>query len=254
MRRIVLVLIVVGMTAGTVPAWGLELGVRGYYWTPKLGGDIRVDDNAILGTKVEYVDTLGIDDESSPVIEAFLGAGRHHLMVGYYQVDYRGEQALTQPVVFNGDVYTINDTVRSQLEFQALEGMYQYDVLDFENILAGFSIGLVGKVKVFRGSARIESVLTAQRTEKDFNAPIPMLGANVHVGLIGDLLEARVLAAGMGYTDNKVVDAQAELSLTPLPFLDITGGYRFFNIDVDQDDVAFNYDTSGPYLGVAVKF
>ncbi|HQP30450.1 MAG TPA: hypothetical protein PLB81_03920 [Deltaproteobacteria bacterium] len=96
--------------------------------------------------------------------------------------------------------------------------------------------------------------MTGERTKEDFSAPIPLLGANVHVGLINDLLEARVLATGIGYGGNPIMDAQAEVSFTPLPFLDLTGGYRFFDIDVDEDDVAFKYDTSGPYIGAAVKF
>jgi len=238
----------------SLPAWGLELGVRGYVWTPELSGDIRIDDDALAGTKLDFVDTLGLDDESSAVIEVFVAAGRHHIMLGYHQADYKGNKVLDQDVVFNGEVYHASDTIRSELEFTAMEGMYQYDVIDLENILAGFSIGLVGKVKVLKGSAQIESELTGEQTEKDFTAPIPMLGANVHVGLINDLLEARVLATGMGYSGNTVMDAQAELSLTPFPFLDLTGGYRFFNIDVDEDDVEFKYDTSGPYIGVAIKF
>jgi len=238
----------------SVPAWGLELGVRGYAWTPELSGDLRVDDDALAGSKLDFVDTLGLDDETSAVIEVSLGAGRHHVMLGYHQADYKGNKVLDQDVAFNGEVYHAGDTIRSELECTAMEGMYQYDVIDLENILAGFSIGLVGKVKVLKGSARIESELSGERTEKDFTAPIPMLGANLHIGLINDLLEARVLATGIGYGGNTVMDAQAELSLTPFPFLDLAGGYRFFNIDVDEDEVEFKYDTSGPYIGVAIKF
>ena len=254
MRYILHAVVLLMVVAGSVPAWGFELGVRGYMWMPELSGDIRVDDDALLGSKLDLVDTLGLDDESSAVIEVFLGAGRHHIMLGYHQMDYKGDKALDQDVVFNGEVYQANDTIRTELEFTSMEGMYQYDVIDLENILAGFSIGLVGKVKVMKGSARIESEQTGEETKKDFTAPIPMLGANVHVGLINDLLEARALATGMGYSGNTVMDAQAELSFTPLPFIDITGGYRFFNIDVEEDDVEFKYDTSGPYIGLAIKF
>lgn len=254
MKRIVRMVLIVLAVGYSLPAWGLELGVRGYLWTPELSGDIRVDDNELAGTKLDYVDTLGLDDETSPVIEVFVGAGRHHVMLGYHQADYKGTKVLDQEVVFNGEVYQASDTVRTELKFTAMEGMYQYDVIDLENILAGFSIGLVGKVKVLKGSAQLDSEMTGERTKEDFTAPIPLLGANVHVGLINDLLEARVLATGIGYGGNTIMDAQAEVSFTPLPFLDLTGGYRFFDIDVDEDDVAFKYDTSGPYIGAAVKF
>ena len=254
MKQIVRAVVILFVVFLSRPSWGLELEMRGYVWTPELSGDIRVDDDALAGTKLDFVDTLGLDDESSAVIEVFLGTGRHHVMLGYHQADYKGNKVLDHEVVFNGEVYHASDTIRTELEFTAMEGMYQYDVIDLENILAGFSIGLVGKVKVLKGSAQIESEMTGEQTKQDFTAPLPMLGANVHVGLINDLLEARVLATGMGYSGNTVMDAQAELSFTPLPFLDITGGYRFFKIDVDEDDVEFKYDTSGPYIGAAIKF
>lgn len=254
MQRFVLTVFIMIMAAGTVPAWGLELGGRAYFWRPDLKGDIRVDENGLTGTKLDFVDTLAIDDESSAVVEAFFGIGKHHLMLGFYQVDYKGTKQLNQEVVFNGESYPVGDTIHSEMDLRTVEGMYQYDIIDLENILAGFSVGLVGKVKVLSGSAQIRSELSAEQTNKDFTAPIPMLGANVHIGLIAQLLEARALVTGIGYAGNKVVDGQAEVTLTPLPFIRLTGGYRMFKIDVDQDDVEFNYTTSGPYVGAALNF
>ena len=63
-----------------------------------------------------------------------------------------------------------------------------------------------------------------------------------------------VLVTGMGYSGNTVFDGLAEISLTPFPFLDIHGGYHFFIIDVDEDDAAFDYDNSGPYVALTVSF
>ena len=81
-----------------------------------------------------------------------------------------------------------------------------------------------------------------------------MVGANFHVGILKDILQARVLVTGIGYRDNKAFDGQAEISLTPFPFLDIHGGYRFLKIDVEEDDVKFDFDNSGLYVGLTVSF
>ena len=81
-----------------------------------------------------------------------------------------------------------------------------------------------------------------------------MLGANFHVGLLKDIIEARVLATGIGYHDSTAFDGQAEISFTPFPFVDIHGGYRYLKIDVDQDNVTFNFDNSGVYVAVTVSF
>jgi hypothetical protein len=132
--------------------------------------------------------------------------------------------------------------------------MYQYDLLDLENILAGFSLGAVGRIKLFDGEVEIKSFTPPESESESFTAPIPMLGLNLHLGILADLLEARVLATGMGYGGGTIFDGQAEISLTPFPFLDIHGGYRIFSIDVDADDVEFDYDTSGPYAAVTLSF
>jgi hypothetical protein len=52
-----------------------------------------------------------------------------------------------------------------------------------------------------------------------------------------------------------MVDAQAELSFTPIPFVDIFGGYRTFFIKVDiNNNLELDYDTSGFYAGVEISF
>lgn len=254
MVRTVLVICMLLITSAPTSARGFELGLSGYYWDTELSGDIRVDGSDILGTQLDFNDDLGIDDEASMVIETFWGVGRHHFMASIYHTNCKGISLLGRDITFNGETYYASDTIHSELELAVLEGVYRYDVIDLENIMAGFSIGLMGKIKVMTGSARIESERTGEQNKKDFTAPIPLLGAAVHVGLIGDLLEVRAMATGLGYAGNAVMDGQAELSLTPVPFLDITGGYRLFKIDIDEDEVEFKYDTSGPYIGLTLKF
>jgi hypothetical protein len=130
--------------------------------------------------------------------------------------------------------------------------MYQYDIVDWENILAGFSLGIVGRVKYIDGEVGLAS--SAQETKQEFSAPIPMLGANFHMGLLADILEARVLLTGMGYSDGNCVDGQVDVSLTPLPFIDIHAGYRIFYLNADVDDISFDFGTGGPFVGLTISF
>ena len=57
----------------TAPAAAFELGARGLYWFPSLTADIKVDDGGVTGDKINLKDTLGIEDESYPSFEVFLG-------------------------------------------------------------------------------------------------------------------------------------------------------------------------------------
>lgn len=235
-----------------LPVSAFELGVRGYYWFPELSGDIRVDDAGIVGTELDFKDDLGIDDESYPVIEVFAGIGKHHFSLAFFNADYDGDTVLTKEIYFNGELFQVNERVVSSLEYDHYDVMYRYDLIDLENLLAGGSLGLVARLMVFDGSVSIASATVTAK--EDFTVPIPMVGANFHVGILKDILEARVLVTGIGYSGNTAFDGQAEISLTPFPFLDIHGGYRFFIIDVDEDDAALDYDNSGPYVALTVSF
>jgi hypothetical protein len=240
---------VIGMA---MPAQGFEIGVRGYYWFPGLSGDLKVDASGIPGTKLDLESDLGLDDESYPVIEAFVGLGNHHLSLSYYNADYSGTETLIDPITFSGE--TFSGQVSSSLEYNVYDFMYQYDLLDLENILAGFSLGAVGRIKLFDGEVELKSPSLTLTERESFTAPIPMLGLNLHLGILADILEGRLLATGIGYDGGTMFDGQADISYTPFPFLDIHGGYRIFLIEADAEDVEFDYDTSGPYVAISVSF
>lgn len=246
---VIFLLAVLGLA---LPAGAVDLGVRGYYWFPALNGDLRVDSDSIKGTTLDLESDLDYDDEYYPVVEVFVGIGDHHLSASYYRAEYDGTNTLTEEFTFNGETFVANVAFSSSLEYDVYDIAYQYDLLDLENILAGLSLGVVGRVKVFDGEAEIKSSLRS--ASEDFTVPVPLVGANLHLGILADLLEARLLATGISYGDGSMVDAQADISFTPFPFLDIHGGYRTFFIDVETSDAEFNYNTSGPYAAITLSF
>ena len=253
MRKALIFLTVVTLLMSmTLSAAAFEIGVRGYYWAPGLSGNLKVDGGGIVGTTFDLEDDLGMGSESYPVVEVFAGLGNHHLSISYYSADYDGSKTLTKDITFNGQPFTTGTLVNSSLEYDVYDFMYQYDLLDLENFLAGGSLGLVGKVKIFDGSTSLQA--TGQSANVDFTAPIPLVGLNLHVGLLADILEARLLVAGIGYSGNNILDCQADLSFTLFPLIDIHGGYRLFNMNFDIDDVEADYKTSGPYVAVTISF
>jgi outer membrane protein len=255
MKKILMAcLIVLTLMATALPARGFEAGVRGSYWFPSLDGDIRYDSNSLSGTKLDLKDDLGFDDEYYPFGEVFVGLGDHHLSFSFYRADYDGKETLNQDINFGGETFPAGDRIKSSLDYDVYDLTYQYDVLDLENVLAGFSLGLVGRVKVFDFEAKIRSETTGQSEKEDYTVPVPMLGLNFHLGILADILEARILATGMGYWDGYMVDGQAELSFTPIPYVDIHAGYRTFFVNVDTNDLELDYNTSGLSAGLTVVF
>ena len=236
-----------------MPSAAVELGVRAYYWLPDLNGDVSYEGDNIPGTELDLEDDLGMERESYPMIEIFAGFGDHHLSFTYYNADYSGSETLEETIEFGGETYTAGIDVDSTLEYTVMDFAYQWDVIDLENLLAGGSLGLVGKVKYLDITASIESD-TVGKEEADIGVPIPMIGANLHVGILADILEARFQITGMGYSGNSVVEFLGDVSYTPFPFMDIHAGYRSFSINVDVDDVEANLLTAGPYVALTIGF
>ncbi|MCF8068900.1 MAG: hypothetical protein K9L30_09975 [Desulfobacterales bacterium] len=253
MKKLLLLITCVTFIIGlALPASAAELGVRGYYWFPSLDGSLRVDEAGITGTMLDIEDDLGMDDDNFPMLEAFAGLGNHHLSFTYYSLEFDGDNTLTRSINFKGRTYSANDDIVSELSFDSYDFMYRYDLIDLENWLAGFSLGLVGRVTIFDGSASVVSSTISE--QEDFTLPLPMVGANLHIGILKDFLEARALLTGISYSGDSAYDGMLELSLTPFPFLDIHAGYRTIIVDFDEDDVLVDFDISGPYAAVTVSF
>lgn len=232
-----------------------DIGARGYYWFPSLDGNVKVDEAAVSGTKINFKKELGIDDEYYPSIEAFLGSCRHHLSLIYTYIDYSGEKTLTENIRFNGKTYSSGNLVTSSITYKMMDLSYQYDFLDLENLLAGFSSGVVFQIKYLDGTVDLKSSTGIIIDEKeDFTLPIPMIGFNLHMGILANILEARLRGTVIGYSGNRLYDLMIEISWTPLPFLDIHGGYKDIVVDIDEDNILFYCGMSGPYVGLTVSF
>jgi len=238
-----------------MPAMAVDLGVRGYYWLPDLEGNITYDGDVADATDLDLVDDLGVERESYPMIEIFAGLGDHHLSFTYYRASYSGSESLDETIEFGDETYNAGIDVDSELEYTVMDFAYQWDVIDLENILAGGSLGLVGKVKYFDITASIEDEDgIVGKEETDIGVPIPMVGLNLHVGILANILEARLQVTGMGYSGNNVLEFFGDVSYTPFPFMDIHAGYRSFSVNVDVEDVEADLVTAGPYVALTIGF
>ena len=183
--------------------------------------------------------------------------GNHAFRFSYLQINISGAQNIGKEIIFNGDTYNINAYVESELKTNMFDLEYQYKFLNLENILAGFSLGIIGKVKYLNGEVRVRSTTLGSQydNQEDINIPIPMLGLGVNIGLLANILEARAKFAGMAYSGSFCYDGLADISFTPFPFLNIHGGYRVMSIKVDDvNDIYTQMDFYGPYAGLAVSF
>jgi hypothetical protein len=233
-------------------AHAFQVGVRGYYWFPTMKSDMKVNGAFQEGTEFNLKDNLGLGFKPYPSVEVFGGLGKHNLSLMYTQANYSGSATLSSEIKFHGTVFSANTPVDSNLKLRVLDLAYKYNLINMENILAGFSVGPIVKIKYIEGDTSITSS-TATSSDK-FRLPIPMVGMGAHAGILLNILEARAEITGTAYSGNYLYEAFGDLSLTPFPLIDINGGYKIIKIHVDHGDTYFNADFAGPYVALTVKF
>lgn len=237
--------------------FGTEIGVRGGVWIPQLSGNVKLD-GAGDGTELDVKDDLEWKDSVDgyvPGAEVFLKLGRNRLTLAGASVDYAGSGRVTA-AAFGDETFT--GAVKSSLQYTLFDLAYERTLVDFENWVAGFSVSALVDVKYLTGALELRG---GGRTVKDdFRLPMPLVGLGAHLGILLDLLEARVGAAAMAYSGNRVIEAFGEVVLSPLPFVDLGVGYRYFTFKADSDKVVggsggavFDYAQQGPYVNLTVK-
>ena len=235
-----------------VSSLAFEIGARGYYWFPTLDGTVKVDEASIIGTTIDFDKDLGIEDENYPSVEVFVEGGNHHLYFIHTEIDYSGRNMLTREIKFGGKTYPVSALVTSSIQYKMMDLLYQYDFLNLENVLGGFSLGGVFQVKYLDGKVGLKT--TGIDEEEDFTIPIPMIGLNLHMGILAQILQVRLRGTAVSYSESTIYELMGDISWTPFPLVDIHGGYRTFVIDIDEDDLTFDYDMSGPYVALALSF
>jgi hypothetical protein len=235
-----------------MPVSAFEIGARASYWFPPLKTNIQVDGAGLVGTDINLKDDLGVGTESFPSFEVFGGMGDHHLSLAYTPISYSGSTTLSTPIIFNGQVFAAGSRVETDFDLRMLDLEYRYTFLDVENFLAGFSLDAIGKIKYIDGEAKLNS--PGQETSDTVRLPLPMVGLGAHVGILLDILEARASVSGIGYLDNYLIEAMADLSWTPFPFIDIHGGYKVIRMRIDYKDLFLDSQFTGPYVALTVSF
>lgn len=237
-----------------MPVGAFEIGARALYWFPSMQADVRADQAGSPGTTLDVKDQLGLSNESFPSFEAFGEMGKHHLSLAYTPLKYDGTTTVTTPITFNGVTYSTGVRVDTTLKLRMLDLEYQYKLLDMENILAGFSLSLLGQIKYIDGETKLFSPATGVSSDYNIRVPIPMIGVGAHIGLLAGMLEARAKLAGAGFESNYLVEGMAELSATPIPFVAINAGYKYIKLKIDRHEVYLNSQFTGPYVGLTVSF
>jgi outer membrane protein len=216
-------------------------------WQQEYSGDVT---SGISSVDVE--DDLAIDDDGNTVLYAAFEHGiplLPNVRAQHFSLDTDGENVLSRTIEFNGQVFSIADTVSTTVDVRQSDAVFYYEVLD--NVV---SLDLGVAVSLLEGSIEVASTL--ERAEADFDEVVPMLYAKLRADLPFSGFWVGAQAQGMSYEGNSLAEFDAQLGWESSVGLGMELGYRAVQIKLDAfDDVDdAELEVSGPYAAINYHF
>lgn len=219
------------------------IGVRARLWNATMTGDVRVDDDNLVGSAIDIDDTLDLT-EGEKVFEGiftFKPLRNSRFDLSYWANAFKGERRLTGDVNYNGRTYTLGTLLESDLDMRVATLTYQY-ILPTPNLAAikieaGPLIGV--KLISFDGELSAVDAPVPFSSTDDLTAPIPVIGARASIAL-SDWISVEAEIQGItinNFSDvgGTLIEAQGEILVNVWRGLSFGGGYHRFIMDAEDE-------------------
>lgn len=251
MKKILLVLAVLALTLSISTDASAWLEAEARYWMPTLESNFKSSITGVIGTNIDLVDDLGLDDnESFPEGRVTLNLGKHRLRYGYMPLEWDASKNITQTYTFGGKDYIAGALVDTTLKADYHRLGYEYDFIDVLNN----KLGIIFEIKYFDFEAGLKADGLGFNETESLKAPVPTIGLAAQFGLPALLsIAGEVTGIGTG-GDLYLYDAEVGVVYTPAPFIRLSGGYRIFELHVEDGDDEATLTLSGPYVMLKADF
>ncbi|MDY6881192.1 MAG: hypothetical protein SV686_13165 [Thermodesulfobacteriota bacterium] len=242
-----------GLLLFTTTSWADELV------SFKLGYQLLFPSGTVAGTiegvgqKVNLEDDLNLDDSEEITAEIALQWGNSRLSVNYLPIRFTGAGTLTVAGEFNGQVFNVDDEVRSGIRIDLYDVGYTYYLINFDDLPTRIQFGAEVAVKITDTELTFEDRTAGFVERESITVPIPTLGLRARIAL-ADYLGLTGRIGYMAYDEHHFLDAEAQVEFSPLPNVGIYAGYRYFDLKIDDEDIFVESEFSGPFAGILVRF
>ena len=216
-------------------------------WQQNYSGDIRSG-----VTEIDVEDDLGLDDDFNNM---FYLAAEHpmsflpNVRFSYVDFDVDADSTLSRSIEFNDVIFPAGTAIGTNVDMMQGDAMLYYELLD--NYVS-LDLGLGARYM----DGKFELVSDISFSEAEFTAVVPLLygRARADLPLSGFWMGAEV--SGMGYSDNNLIDANAQIGWESPIGLGAEMGWRLLSLDIDDvDDFdKTGIDISGPYMALNYHF
>ncbi|MBI2931589.1 MAG: hypothetical protein HYY16_08040 [Planctomycetes bacterium] len=188
-------------TAATALAQDDYVGGRYRLWQADFEGQVRADDQGVMGTDIDVESMLDIR-QNLEIPDAAIWIGAPHvgrLIADYWRGEFEGDETLTTDVSFAGTTFSAGEQAHTEFEWRVLTAAYEYNFdIPLVSDLVSFRLGLGAGVKL----VRLRGELTTSTTSNSENVrgPLPVLRLSGEFSL-GTYLSIGLEADGLSVSD-----------------------------------------------------
>lgn len=205
------------------------------------------------GQSVDVERDLNLDDSEGVTAEVALHLGDSRLSLNYLPVEFSGTGTLTLNGTFNGQAFSTNDSVQTDLDINIYDFGYTYYLINIDDLPARIQIGPELAVKYIEADIRFNDITQGFVETESVSAPIPTIGGRARIA-ISDYVGITGRIGYLEFDDNSFMDAEAQIEFSPLPLVGIYAGYRYFELKIDEDDAFVDTKFSGIFGGIMARF
>ncbi len=225
----------------------------------KLGYQLLAPSGTLAGSnngvdaQVDVENDLNLDDSQSLTAEIAFQLGQARLSLGFLPMDYSGTGVMTASGTYNGQTFTANQAVQSEVKLNVYDLGLTYNLINMDDSATRFQFGPELAVKVVDAEVNLVVAAAGINEQDSATVPIPTIGARARIGL-SDFLAIVGRAGYLEINGNHFLDAEAQVEFSPIPTIGIYGGYRTFDLKIDETDVYVDVDFKGPFVGAFFRF
>jgi len=252
LKQILAILALVSLLASTAFADEL-VSFKAGYLSLNPDGDVAVSTADLPGTTLDLDDDLGMDDSEDYFLEAALQLGSFRLFAAYLPINFSGDGVLTENINFNGETFVTGSRVESEVDIDIYEAGLAWFLVNLDDLPVRVQLGPEVSVKYIDTHVELQNRDLGLTESDDFGVPLPTVGVRGRLA-VADLLGVVGRVGYAEYSDNSFMDVDAQVEFSPLPLVGLFAGYRYLDIDVDENDVLIDATFAGPYAGALVRF
>jgi hypothetical protein len=226
--------------------------LEGRYWWPALSGSVKAV-SADIGSGVNFKDDLGIKDEGIPEGRIIWYPGPNSwLRLSYLQVSYEGENRLERTIDFQGKHFTVGTDIESNADLKYATVGWAWQ---FINLADGkIKLGTLIEASLVNADYSIKRTDGLIEAAHSYTVPLPAIGLSLNVaplkGMEGFLDLSGLPLGKYGHTFN----VEGGLKVIPIKNVSVLCGYRYSDIDYENDPDFFKLRFSGPFIAATLKF